>query len=142
MSDGLTVLPNQKIPQTFSPRQSHAFVSPKYRRDIDGLRAIAVLLVVGYHAFPDLVPGGFVGVDVFFVISGFLISTLIFDNLNKGVFSFREFYARRIRRIFPALILVLIACHLLGWFTLLEDEYQQLGQHIAGGAGFVSNFVL
>ncbi len=125
-----------------APPQSSHLGHPKYRRDIDGLRAIAVLSVVGYHAFPDWVRGGFVGVDVFFVISGFLISTIIFSNLDQGVFSFREFYARRIRRIFPALILVLIACYTLGWFALLADEYEQLGKHIAGGAGFISNFVL
>ncbi len=115
---------------------------PKYRSDIDGLRAIAVLSVVVFHAFPSWIQGGFIGVDVFFVISGFLISTIIFESLDKGVFSLTEFYARRIKRIFPALILVLIACFVFGWFALLADEYQQLGKHIAGGATFVSNFVL
>lgn len=115
---------------------------PKYRRDIDGLRAIAVLSVVTYHAFPNWMGGGFIGVDVFFVISGFLISTIIFENLDQGTFSFFEFYARRIRRIFPALILVLVACFAFGWFALLADEYKQLGKHIAGGASFISNFVL
>jgi peptidoglycan/LPS O-acetylase OafA/YrhL len=123
---------------------------PKYRADIDGLRAIAVLSVVLFHAFPTLhssifpslhIAGGFIGVDIFFVISGFLISTIIFDNLERGSFSFLEFYSRRIKRIFPALLLVLIACFVFGWFALLADEYKQLGKHIAGGAGFVSNFV-
>lgn len=115
---------------------------PKYRPDIDGLRAIAVLSVVAFHAFPSEVRGCFIGVDVFFVISGYLISTIIFENLDKGTFSFSEFYSRRIRRIFPSLLLVLIACFAFGWFALLADEYKQLGKHIAGGAGFVSNFVL
>jgi peptidoglycan/LPS O-acetylase OafA/YrhL len=115
---------------------------PKYRADIDGLRAIAVLAVVAFHAFPNWLRGGFIGVDVFFVISGFLISTIIFENLDRGTFSFKEFYARRIKRIFPALILVLIACFAFGWFVLLADEYKQLGKHIAAGTGFVSNFVL
>jgi peptidoglycan/LPS O-acetylase OafA/YrhL len=115
---------------------------PKYRPDIDGLRAIAVLSVVAFHAFPSWVKGGFVGVDVFFVISGYLISTIIFENLDKGTFSFAEFYVRRIKRIFPALILVLIASYTFGWFALLADEYKQLGKHIAAGAGFVSNIVL
>jgi hypothetical protein len=114
---------------------------PKYRADIDGLRAVAVLAVVGFHAFPNLVKGGLVGVDIFFVISGFLISTIIFDSLERNSFSFLEFYSRRIRRIFPALLLVLIASFSFGWFTLLADEYKQLGKHIAAGAGFVSNFV-
>lgn len=115
---------------------------PKYRPDIDGLRAIAVLSVVGFHAFPGWVKGGFIGVDVFFVISGFLISGIIYENLDKGEFTLREFYARRIRRIFPALILVMVACLVFGWFALLTDEYKQLGRHIAGGASFISNFLL
>lgn len=115
---------------------------PKYRPDIDGLRAVAVLSVVAFHAFPTWMKGGFIGVDVFFVISGFLISTIIFENLDRGTFSFAEFYARRIKRIFPALLLVLIASFAFGWFALLADEYKQLGKHIAAGAGFVSNLVL
>ena len=115
---------------------------PVYRADIDGLRAIAVLSVIGFHAFPSWVTGGFTGVDVFFVISGFLISSIIFSGLARSDFSFVEFYGRRIRRIFPALLVILIAGGALGWFTLPPDEYKQLGKHIAGGAGFVSNFVL
>ncbi len=115
---------------------------PKYRPDIDGLRAIAVLSVVGFHAFPNGVKSGFIGVDIFFVISGFLISSIIFGSLERNSFSFFEFYSRRIRRIFPALILVLTACFALGWVALLTDEYKQIGKHIAGGAGFVSNFIL
>ena len=82
------------------------------------------------------------GVDVFFVISGFLISTIIFENLESDTFSFSEFYARRIKRIFPSLLLILIASYVFGWFILLADEYKQLGKHIAAGAGFISNFVL
>jgi peptidoglycan/LPS O-acetylase OafA/YrhL len=121
---------------------SEYLARPKYRPDIDGLRGIAVLSVVGFHAFPDWVRGGFIGVDIFFVISGFLISTIIFENLARNSFSFIEFYARRIKRIFPALLLLLIASYAMGWFVLLPDEYQQLGRHIAGGAGFVSNYVL
>jgi peptidoglycan/LPS O-acetylase OafA/YrhL len=117
-------------------------VYPKYRPDIDGLRAVAVLSVVVFHAFPVWMKGGYIGVDVFFVISGFLISTIIFENLDRGTFSFAEFYARRIKRIFPALLLVLIASFAFGWFALLSDEYRQLGKHIAAGAGFVSNLVL
>ena len=115
---------------------------PRYRSDIDGLRAIAVLSVVGFHAFPGKILGGFVGVDVFFVISGFLISTIIFCNLENDTFSYTEFYARRIRRIFPALLFVLSASLTFGWHVLLAREYQQLGKHIVAGAGFVSNFAL
>ncbi len=114
----------------------------KYRADIDGLRAVAVLSVVGFHAFPSLIKGGFVGVDIFFVISGYLISDIIFRELDKGSFSFASFYSRRIKRIFPALLLVLSACYAFGWFALFADEYKQLGKHIASGAGFLSNFVL
>lgn len=115
---------------------------PKYRADIDGLRAIAVISVVIFHAFPESIKGGFIGVDIFFVISGFLISTIIFENLDKGTFSFSEFYARRVNRIFPALLLVLIAVLLFGWLALLSDEYKQLGKHVGGGSVFISNFVL
>ena len=115
---------------------------PKYRSDIDGLRAIAVLSVVIYHAFPNFLKGGFVGVDIFFVISGFLISTIIFENLNNNSFSFATFYSRRIRRIFPALIIVLITTIIFGFYVLFSDEFQQLGRHIIGGTTFSSNFTL
>jgi peptidoglycan/LPS O-acetylase OafA/YrhL len=113
-----------------------------YRPDIDGLRAIAVLSVVLFHGFPQIFRGGFIGVDVFFVLSGYLISRIIFEQLNLGTFNFLDFYARRIKRIFPALLVVLVAVYLAGWFILLADEYAQLGQHIAAGAAFISNFVL
>ena len=101
-----------------------------------------MLSVVAFHAFPGWMKGGFIGVDVFFVISGFLISTIIFENLDRGTFSFAEFYARRIRRIFPALVFVLLSSLIFGWLALIPDELNQLGKHIAAGAGFVSNFVL
>jgi len=114
----------------------------KYRPDIDGLRAIAVLSVVGFHAFPGWIKGGFIGVDIFFVISGFLISLIVFSNLERGSFSLAEFYSRRIKRVFPALLIVMLTCWVFGWFVLFADEYISLGKHIAGGAGFVSNFVL
>jgi peptidoglycan/LPS O-acetylase OafA/YrhL len=115
---------------------------PKYRPDIDGLRAVAVLLVVIYHAFPGRIPGGFIGVDIFFVISGFLISSIIFTNLERGSFSIADFYNRRIRRIFPALLIVMGCSLAFGWATLFADEYTQLARHVAGGAAFVSNFLL
>jgi peptidoglycan/LPS O-acetylase OafA/YrhL len=113
-----------------------------YRPDVDGLRALAVLSVLAFHAFPAAAPGGFAGVDIFFVISGFLISGIILGELAKGTFSVAEFYRRRVRRIFPALILVLAACLAIGWRVLLPDEFRQLGKHIAAGAGFVSNLAL
>jgi peptidoglycan/LPS O-acetylase OafA/YrhL len=125
-----------------SEHNSVRLTHPDYRPDIDGLRAIAVLSVVGFHAFPSLVAGGFIGVDIFFVISGFLISTIIIGSLERNSFSFIEFYSRRVNRIFPALLLVMISICVFSWFALLADEFKQLGKHIAGGAGFVSNFVL
>jgi peptidoglycan/LPS O-acetylase OafA/YrhL len=117
-------------------------IHPKYRPDIDGLRAVAVLAVVVFHAFPEMLKGGYVGVDIFFVISGFLISTILYENLDKNNFKFSEFYSRRIRRIFPALISILLFCWVVGWFTLLPEEYMQLGKHILSGATFVSNLTL
>ena len=106
------------------------------------MRAIAILSVVGYHAFPAVVRGGFTGVDVFFVISGYLISTIILEGAAAGTFSLGAFYARRVRRIFPALLLVLASVFAVGWFTLLADEYAQLGRHIWTSATFITNFAL
>src|SRR5690606_17409396 len=84
----------------------------------------------------------FIGVDVFFVISGYLIFTIILSSLDRNTFSLTDFYVRRIKRIFPALLLVLLACLLFGWFVLLSDEFKQLGKHTLAGAGFVANLVL
>lgn len=114
----------------------------KYRADIDGLRAVAVLSVVGFHAYPQWFRGGFIGVDIFFVISGYLISAIIFGNLQRDSFTYQEFYRRRVRRIFPALVVVLLTCLGVGWFGLLASDYEQLAQHTLGGTSFVSNFVL
>jgi len=112
-----------------------------YRPDIDGLRALAVLSVVLFHAFPEIIHGGFIGVDIFFVISGYLISSIIFKGLDSGSFSFTNFYIRRIKRIFPALIGVLISCLAFGWFSLLSDEFQHLGKHTFGASTFTNNFM-
>lgn len=115
--------------------------SLRYRGDIDGLRALAVLGVVIYHAFPWALPGGFSGVDIFFVISGYLISGILYKGHRDRNFSYREFYARRIRRLFPALITVLLLCLAYGWLVLLPDEYEQLGKHVSAGTVFAQNFV-
>lgn len=112
-----------------------------YRPDIDGLRAIAVLSIVVFHAFRSLASGGFVGVDIFFVISGFLISKHIWEELDAGTFSIKTFYARRIRRIFPALSVALLACVAMGWVILTPREYEQLGTHIVAGAAFLANII-
>jgi len=113
-----------------------------YRPDIDGLRAIAVLAVVAYHAFPHQVAAGFIGVDIFFVISGYLISSIILTHLDDGRFHIATFYSRRIRRIFPALLVVMCAGLGFGWIALLPGEYAQFGRHTVAGAGFFSNFIL
>jgi peptidoglycan/LPS O-acetylase OafA/YrhL len=112
------------------------------RLDIDGLRALAVLMVVAFHAFPSIMPGGFIGVDVFFVISGYLISGHILEAVARNRFSFWEFYAKRCRRILPALLLVLLCVWILGRNSLLSGEYSQLGKHVLAGAAFVSNITL
>jgi len=114
----------------------------QYRPDIDGMRALAVMAVVIYHAFPKLIPGGFIGVDVFFVISGYLITGILLKNLASEKFDIFDFYARRAKRIFPALSLVLLFCVVFGWFFLFDSEYRKLGKHVASGAGFVANLTL
>ena len=116
--------------------------STHYRADVDGLRGLAVLSVIGFHAGARGLSGGFVGVDVFFVISGFLISTILFEHLSEDRFSFLDFYQRRVRRIFPALIVVLAITWVYGWFEFLPEEFKQLGRHIAAGAGFASNILV
>ena len=98
--------------------------------------------VVAYHAFPRAMPGGFIGVDVFFVVSGYLISGILFRESMSGRVDLRGFYARRIRRIFPALTLVLFAVATMGWLTLTNLDYKHLLGHIGGGSIFVSNLLL
>lgn len=113
-----------------------------YRPEIDGLRAVAVLAVIAYHAFPLSLPGGFCGVDVFFVISGFLITGIILRDRAAGRFSLPAFYARRIRRIFPTVSTVLALCLALGHRVLLPEEYRDLGKHAAASVCFAENFNL
>lgn len=100
----------------------------KYRPDIDGLRAIAILGVLVYHLAPRLLPGGFVGVDVFFVISGFLISSLIDRDCQSGTFSIARFYERRIRRIIPALFAMMAVVLAASWILLLPEDLTALGK--------------
>ncbi|HEY0233116.1 MAG TPA: acyltransferase, partial [Dokdonella sp.] len=116
--------------------------SGTYRPDIDGLRAIAILSVVAFHAFPEVAAGGFVGVDIFFVISGYLISSIILKALGNSTFSFVEFYGRRIRRLLPSLCVVIAAILVGGWVMLLPDEFRALGKHAVAGIGFASNLLL
>lgn len=114
----------------------------KYKAEIDGLRALAVLSVVWFHAFPESLTGGFTGVDVFFVISGYLITSHIFVSLEAREFSFLDFFSRRIRRLFPALLFVMASSLVFGWFALAWYELNLLGKHIASGGAFIVNFVL
>ncbi len=116
--------------------------SISYRKDIDALRGISILLVVIYHAFPGFIPGGFVGVDVFFIISGYLITGIITKQLDNNIFSFLEFYKRRIQRILPSLLTVVFASLFIGWFILYTDEYKQLGDHAFHSILFIQNFAL
>jgi peptidoglycan/LPS O-acetylase OafA/YrhL len=117
-----------------------------YRPHIDGLRGIAVLAVLGFHAFPEVLKGGSTGVDIFFVISGFLISSILYADFSApasrvgGVIL--NFYYRRVRRIFPALIIVLAACYVMGFVLLLPSELAGLSQKIVASAGFYLNFLL
>jgi len=113
-----------------------------YRPDIDGLRALAVLSVILHHVSSKFLPGGFLGVDIFFVISGYLISSIIFKERIAGNFSLANFYGRRIRRIFPALTVVLIFTILFGYFALFNLEFKKLARHISYAVTFFLNFRL
>jgi peptidoglycan/LPS O-acetylase OafA/YrhL len=113
--------------------------SLRYRPDIDGLRALAVMLVIAYHAFPRFKTGGFVGVDVFFVISGYLITQLILVGTRRQQFSLTDFYRRRVRRIVPALVLVTAASTLVAWYLLLPGELQWFGRSLAWCSAFLAN---
>lgn len=120
----------------------HPNASIAYRPDVDGLRAVAVFAVLLFHAFPDAVPGGYIGVDVFFVISGYLITSIIAKSYANEGFSYVDFYLRRFRRIFPALVSVLLAALVAGWYIMLPIEYEQLAAHTLTGLGFVANIRL
>jgi len=113
-----------------------------YRPDIDGIRGLSIILVLIFHSFPDILKSGFIGVDIFFVISGFVISKLIIRNFQDDTFSFIDFYSRRIIRIFPALILVLVCTLIFGRLFLFNDEYINLAKHVVSSSIFLSNFTL
>ena len=114
-----------------------------HRPDIDGLRALAILGVLAFHAFPQAVPGGFVGVDVFFVISGYVVTlSLLGRAAAHERNSVTGFYGRRVRRLFPALLCVFLATACAGYFLLSTPQLALLGKHILGSAGFAQNLVL
>lgn len=114
----------------------------KYRPDIDGLRAVSVIAVVLYHYFPNYFGGGFVGVDIFFVISGYLVTSILVSSNKANQFSFISFYYRRIRRLLPSLIVVLLSTLIFGAIVLLSDEFQSLGLHTLAATFFSSNILL
>lgn len=111
-----------------------------YRREIDGLRALAVVPVILFHAHVPWLPGGFIGVDIFFVISGFLITSLLIGDLSAGRYSLASFYERRVRRIFPALILVLVATLPPAFILLLPSQLEDFSASLAAVVVFLSNF--
>src|SRR6185312_4787557 len=111
-----------------------------YRPDVDGLRAVAILPVVFYHYGFWQFSGGFVGVDVFFVISGFLITGLIHREMMEGRFTIRNFYERRIRRIFPALFVMLAAATIAAALLLFPTDFELYAQSLIATAAFASNF--
>ena len=113
-----------------------------FRTDINGLRALAVLGVVAFHADRKLVPGGFAGVDVFFVISGFLISRIILSECAVGHFSLATFYAKRAKRILPALLVVVSAVWIIGWFAAAPTQFRDIGGGLLGNSYFTANFWL
>jgi peptidoglycan/LPS O-acetylase OafA/YrhL len=113
----------------------------EFRRDVEGLRGIAVLSVLAVHAFPQWMPGGFIGVDIFFVLSGFLIAGIVQRDIESGRFSVAAFYERRVRRLLPALCVVLAACLVTASLWTFPNEARQIGKHVAAGASFVSNIV-
>jgi peptidoglycan/LPS O-acetylase OafA/YrhL len=113
-----------------------------YRQEIDGLRAIAVLPVILFHAGFGIFKGGFIGVDVFFVISGYLITNIMMIKMEQRTFSIANFYESRARRIFPALFLVMFVCLLLGYFSLMPDEYKNFGQSLVATTLFANNILL
>lgn len=113
-----------------------------YRPEVDGLRAVAVTSVLLFHAGFETFSGGFVGVDIFFVISGYLITSIILGELQKGTFSLIHFYERRFRRILPALYVVILFTIVVGWFTLLPDEYKNLGQSVVATTLYTNNMLL
>ena len=113
-----------------------------YRPEVDGLRALAVVPVILFHAGFSLFAGGYVGVDVFFVISGYLIASIIVAEMRAGRFSFLTFFERRARRIIPALYAVLLVTLPLGWLFMLPDNFENFGQSLFATVGVSNNVLL
>ena len=111
----------------------------KYRAEIDGLRALSVIFIIFYHAGFKLFSGGYIGVDVFFVISGYLVTSIILNEKRENNFSLINFYERRARRILPALFLVMLVCLIFAWFYYLPSELKVFGLNLAAAASFLAN---
>lgn len=111
----------------------------QYRREIDGLRAVAVLPVIFFHAGFEVFQGGFIGVDVFFVISGYLITSIILADQEQGAFSLIYFYERRARRILPALFIVMLACIPFAWFWLLPLDMMAFSESLVAATMYLAN---
>ena len=125
--------------KNFIPIVNHSL---KYNPALDGLRGVAIALVLLFHIWPEYFSFGYIGVDIFFVLSGYLITQIIYAKLQASSFSLKEFYRNRIRRIFPALIVVLVATLIIGYLFLFPSELKELGKHIKSSAFFYENFRL
>ncbi|KAF0717434.1 hypothetical protein As57867_002282, partial [Aphanomyces stellatus] len=131
-----TLTPTVASEENQTSQDSHPIA---YRADIDGLRALAVAAVVLFHAYPKTFSSGFIGVDVFFVISGFLISSILFKENAKGSFTYADFYSRRIRRIYPTLLVVLVTTWWLGCLYLLAPKLKAMASTMLAGTVFGAN---
>ena len=116
--------------------------SLKYNPAIDGLRGIAIILVFVFHLWPEYFPFGYMGVDVFFVLSGFLITKIIYTKLDNNTFTLKEFYRNRIRRIFPTVLIVILVTFLIGYLFMYASELKSLGRHMKTAVLFWQNFRL
>ena len=114
----------------------------KYRSDIDGLRALAIIPVILYHNKIEYFNGGFVGVDIFFVISGYLITSIINKEIVQNTFTIKNFYERRIRRIFPAFFTVIIFSSLVSTINMLPWNFEEFGKSIIAATFFIANILL
>ena len=123
----------------FIPIVNHSL---KYNPSIDGLRGIAISLVIIFHIWPEYLSFGYVGVDIFFLLSGYLITKIIYTKLEEKKFLLKEFYRNRVRRIFPSFIIVLFTILLFGYLFMFPIELEQLGRHIKSSSFFYENFRL